>query len=130
MVDDQSKIERRSLLAKEREPGKMYDIYKSEEGVLDLFADGYFGMWGDPAVSRIGLYISEQPELENEQTIEQRVLKARLVMPTRNLVQMCLTVVKRAAQEPDKLGVRELFHDAGLVLADAPTPPDRNADDE
>lgn len=118
MTDAKPTTEIRTLILSAREPGRYFDVYKAEQGVNDVFADGYFGIWGDAAVTRIGLYINEEPKIEDAQVIEQRILKTRLILPSRTLIQMCINVLQRAATAPEEYNWQDLFRDTGVVVED------------
>ena len=81
------------LVRSERKPNLNYDLLETEEGPAELYVDGFAGQTVGSSVIKTNLYTAIKTKEEGDVRVEQRMLTLRLVMPTGNFLEMCVSTL-------------------------------------
>ncbi len=94
---------KRSIIASQRDSKLNFDLLESEAGAAELFVDGFTGLTFSTSIIKVDLFSTVGAEFKDDQVIEQRELKLRLVMPTNNFLDMCQKALESAVRNEDAL---------------------------
>jgi hypothetical protein len=91
------------LLAKERAPGRRYDLYWGQPS--ETFVDGVGGVFMSTSVSKIDFYKTTKSEPDPEapgESLETREVVCRVILPTPQLVEFVINQIAgmTAHQQP------------------------------
>ena len=93
------------VVRKHREPNAAYDVLIDDDQVQDIFVDGYVGQALGVPFIQTNLY-REMDEITKEgETIGQRLIKYRLIMPTSAFIEMCAKTLASVAESEEKFDI-------------------------
>ncbi|OUL79956.1 hypothetical protein [Paraburkholderia hospita] len=93
------------LVHKQRQANGSFDVYEPADGVREEFADGFANVMVGAEVSRVSFFTTVAIEAAEPQPgqplhgyapdqVEVRMVNSRMVMPTRALIDFCLTTLR------------------------------------
>ncbi len=78
------------IVRKEREPDANFDVLETQAGPDEVYVDGSVGTNLSASVVKIDFFTLTGVKSEGEVSVEQRLVKLRLVMPTAVFFEFCV----------------------------------------